>query len=63
MSIVLPALAVAFAASCVWLGVRIFNRQERWATWTLAVVLLYTAYFVACYLATRGELLRIPSDL
>jgi hypothetical protein len=29
-------LAVAFAASCVWLGVRDYNRRERWATWTLA---------------------------
>jgi hypothetical protein len=28
---VLPALACAFAASCVWLTVRIINRRERWA--------------------------------
>jgi hypothetical protein len=34
MSIVLPALGVGFAAFCVWLGVRIFNRRERWAKWT-----------------------------
>jgi hypothetical protein len=38
MSIVLPALAVAFAAFCVWLGVRIVNRRERWAKWTAVVV-------------------------
>ena len=31
MTIVLPALGVAFAAFCVWLGVRIVNRRERWA--------------------------------
>jgi hypothetical protein len=36
MSIVLPALPVAFATFCVWLGVRIFNRRERWAKWTAA---------------------------
>jgi hypothetical protein len=39
MSIVLPALAVAFAAFCVWLTVRIVNRRERWAKWTLTAVL------------------------
>jgi len=36
MTIVLSALAVAFAAFCVWLAIRIFNRRERWAKWTLA---------------------------
>ena len=44
MSIILPALAVAFAAFCVWLTVRIVNRRERWAKWTaaaMAVVILY----------------------
>lgn len=38
MTIVLPTLAVAFAAFCVWLTVRIYNRRERWATWTLAAL-------------------------
>ena len=38
MSIVLPTLAASFAALCIWLTVRIVNRQERWAKWTLAVV-------------------------
>ena len=38
MTIFLPTLAVAFAAFCVWLVVRIVNRRERWAKWTLAVV-------------------------
>ena len=36
MEIILPALAVAFAALCIWLGARIVNRRERWAKWTLA---------------------------
>ncbi|MBI3861951.1 MAG: hypothetical protein HY290_08640 [Planctomycetia bacterium] len=35
MTILLPTLAVAFAAFCVWLTVRIVNRRERWAKWTL----------------------------
>jgi hypothetical protein len=49
MTIVLPALAVAFAAFCVWLTVRVVNRRERWAKWTLAAVvglpLLYVLSF------------------
>ena len=60
MSIVLPALAVAFAAFCVWLTVRIINRRERWAKWT-AVALLVGApplYLLSwgptCWLASRG---------
>jgi hypothetical protein len=31
MTIVLPALAVAFAAFCVWQGFRTINRREWWA--------------------------------
>jgi hypothetical protein len=38
VSTLLPALAVAFAAFCVWLGVRVYNRRERWAKWTLAAI-------------------------
>jgi hypothetical protein len=57
VTIILPALAVAFAAFCVWLAVRIFNRRERWAKWTLATVVglpvLYAAAFgVAIRIAT-----------
>jgi len=55
MTILLATLAVAFAASCMWLTVRIVNRRERWAKWTLAVVvglpLLYPVSFgPACWL-------------
>jgi len=58
MSIVLPALAVAFAAFCVWLGVRYLSRRERWAKWTLTTVVgppvLYVASFgPACWVAAR----------
>lgn len=55
---ILPALAVAFAALCIWLTVRIANRRERWAKWTaLAVALpvLYIASFVpACWLIGKA---------
>jgi hypothetical protein len=58
MSIVLPTLAVAFAAFCVWLGVRVYNRRERWAKWTLAAAIgipaLYVASFgPACWVSSR----------
>ena len=49
MAIILPALAVAFAAFCVWLTVRIVNRRERWAKWTLAAVVSLPVLYVASY--------------
>jgi hypothetical protein len=56
MAIVLSA--VVFAALCVWLTVRIVNRKERWAKWTLAATLaapvLYVASFgPACWIYSR----------
>ncbi|MBI3861954.1 MAG: hypothetical protein HY290_08655 [Planctomycetia bacterium] len=61
MNILLPALAVAFAAFCVWLTVRIVNRWERWAKWTLAgvvaisVLIGYPLSIGACMLDTRSR--------
>lgn len=57
MTIILPTLAVAFTAFCVWLTVRIVNRRERWAKWTLAGVVglpvLYVASFgPACWITS-----------
>jgi hypothetical protein len=53
----LLALAVAFAAFCAWLGVRIVNRRERWAKWTavgLGVLLVYPLSFgPACWISSR----------
>ena len=43
---ILAALGVAFAAFCVWLTVRIINRRERWAKWTLAVMLSLSVLYV-----------------
>src|SRR5262245_46783807 len=43
MSLVLPGVAVALIAFCIWLAVRIVNRRDRWAQLTavvLAVVLI-----------------------
>jgi hypothetical protein len=33
-------LGVAYAALWIWLGVRIFNRRERWAKWTAVVAVV-----------------------
>src|SRR6476646_6118419 len=54
-------VGVAFAAVCVWLCVRIVNRGERWAKWTLAATVglpvLYVASFgPTCCLVDRGIL-------
>jgi hypothetical protein len=49
MSIVLTALAVAFAAFCIWLVVRIINRRERWAKWTLGATLSLPLLYVLSF--------------
>ena len=36
----IPAVGVAIVALCVWLGVRFYNRRERWAKWTLVTTLI-----------------------
>ena len=58
MTILLPALGVAFAAFCVWLTVRIVNRWERWAKWTLAAfvglsVLYVLSFGPACWISSH----------
>ena len=54
---IIAALAIACAALCVWLTVRIVNRRERWAKWTvvgLSLVLAYPLSFgPACWIADR----------
>ena len=49
MTILLPTLGVAFAAFCVWLSVRIVNRRERWAKWTLAAVIGLPVLYVLSF--------------
>jgi hypothetical protein len=58
MTILFSGLGVAFVAFCIWLTVRIVNRRERWAKWTLAAVVgvpvLYVAIFgPACWISSR----------
>lgn len=47
MTILLSVLAVAFAAFCVWLTVRVVSRREGWAKWALAVVVGVPVLYVA----------------
>ena len=51
---------VAFVAFCVWIGVRIVNRLERWAKWTaigIAVMLVYPlSYAPSSWLLGKGFL-------
>jgi hypothetical protein len=57
----LSALAVALAAFCIWLTVRIVNRRERWAK-RLAIVIaclpiLYVLSFgPACFICSFREI-------
>jgi hypothetical protein len=37
-TLIIAALAIAFAAFCIWLGVRIVNRREKWSK-RLAIIL------------------------
>ena len=60
MAVLIPALAVSFAAFCVWLTVRIVNRRERWAERTLAAVVGLPALYVvsfgpACWICSRTQ--------
>lgn len=66
MTTLLPSSCVGFAALCVWLAVRIVNRRERWAKWTLAAVIvvpvLYFASFgPACWICSRLHVRYMPT--
>jgi hypothetical protein len=49
MAVASSITGVAYAAFCVWLSVRIVNRRERWAKWTLAVVVGLLVLYVASF--------------
>jgi len=71
MRILLPTLAVAFVAFSVWLGVRIYNRREKWAKRTavgimIGMPLLYVLSFgPACWYARPepGVHYRLPPSI
>jgi hypothetical protein len=50
MALLVSIVGTAFAAVCVWLGVRIVNRRERWAKRTaMAVVALLPILYLASF--------------
>ena len=53
MAITLSIIGIAFAAICVWLTVRVVNRRERWAKWTLAI----TVAMPVLYMLSLGPLI------
>jgi hypothetical protein len=68
MTILVPALAVAFVAVCVWLTVRVVNRRERRAKWTLAVLIGLPVVYVlsfgpVCWITTRPRLRDFPPQV
>ena len=39
-------VGVTYAAVCIWLGVRLFNRKERWAKWTALALAMIPALYI-----------------
>jgi hypothetical protein len=66
MTILLSTLAVAFAAFCVWLVVRIVNRKELWAKWTAALLVagmtIVGAWCAMIYFLARSILTSSAQD-
>jgi hypothetical protein len=61
MSDALPAFVTAFAAVCLWLAIRVVNRRQLWASWSLALAVSIPALYAvsfgpACWLNERGYL-------
>jgi hypothetical protein len=46
---VLIVTGAIFAAICLWLAVRLINRRERWAKWTLVALLGVPALYLASF--------------
>jgi len=60
VALVISALLVALLAVGVWLAVRVINRRERWAKWSLATlaclpVLYVVSFGPACWLDSRRK--------
>jgi hypothetical protein len=49
MGLTLSIFEITFAALCMWLGVRIYNRRERWAKRALIVTVALPALYVATF--------------
>lgn len=60
MTPVFSILAVAFAAFCFWLTVRVVNRKERWAKWTAGAVVVCLPFL---YVLSVGPAHRMGGNL
>ena len=49
MAVTLAIFGVAFAAFCIWLTVRIVNRREKWAKWTMVSLIALPVLYVASF--------------
>jgi hypothetical protein len=66
--IVWALLGAAYAATWVWLGVRLVNRRERWAKWTAAALAAAPVLYVLSsgpmtILAFRSQVTHTPTVL
>jgi hypothetical protein len=61
MAFALLIFGVAFAAFCAWLTVRIINRRERWAEWTLAGMLFALLLYPFSYGPAYWLCLKVAS--
>ena len=55
MTSALSIFGIAFAASCIWLGVRIVNRRERWAKPVLAAVVVPAIFAIARAITSNAQ--------
>jgi hypothetical protein len=62
MELALLIFGAAFAAIVVWLSVRIVNRHERWAKWTLVATIALPVLYVASFGPTCWLYSRVPFD-
>ena len=59
MALGFSIIAAAFTALCIWLGIRTYNRRERWAKWTLEAVIALPIIYAAslgpaCWISSRA---------
>jgi hypothetical protein len=60
MAVALSIVAIAYAALCVWLTVRIVNRKDRWAKRiALWLVAAYPISFLLMYLARSRNVISV----
>jgi hypothetical protein len=62
MALVVSIIGIVFTALCVWLTVRIINRRERWAKWTLAGVDGLPVLYVASFGPVCWAYSRVPKS-